>query len=48
MHDIRWIRENPEMFDRALKRRGLAPEAKRDIFLDNRLEPHFGQAVPSQ
>ena len=23
MHDIRWIRENPEAFDAALKRRGL-------------------------
>jgi len=25
MHDIKWIRENPEAFDAALKRRGLAP-----------------------
>jgi seryl-tRNA synthetase len=25
MHDIKWIRENPESFDAALKRRGLAP-----------------------
>ncbi len=24
------------------------PEANRDIFLANRLEPHFGQEVPSQ
>ncbi len=23
MHDIRFIRDNPEAFDRALKRRGL-------------------------
>jgi seryl-tRNA synthetase len=27
MHDIKWIRENPEAFDRALARRGLAPQA---------------------
>jgi seryl-tRNA synthetase len=25
MHDIKWIRENPQAFDAALKRRGLAP-----------------------
>jgi seryl-tRNA synthetase len=30
MHDIRWIREHPDEFDRALKRRGL-PAAARDL-----------------
>ena len=34
MHDIKWIRDNPEAFDRALKRRGLAGEAQRLIELD--------------
>ncbi len=34
MHDIRFIRDNPEAFDRGLKRRGLAGEAKRLIALD--------------
>ena len=34
MHDIKWIRDNPEAFDRALKRRGLAGEAQRLIALD--------------
>ncbi len=34
MHDIRFIREHPDVFDRALSRRGLAPEAKRLIGLD--------------
>jgi len=34
MHDIRFIRDNPEAFDRALARRGLAAEAKRLIALD--------------
>jgi seryl-tRNA synthetase len=34
MHDIRAIRDNPDAFDHALKRRGLAPEAKRLIALD--------------
>src|SRR5262245_20275900 len=36
MHDIKWIRENPEAFDAALKRRGLSGEAKRLIGLDER------------
>ena len=27
MHDIRFIRDNPDAFDRALKRRGLEPQA---------------------
>jgi seryl-tRNA synthetase len=34
MHDIRAIRDNPDAFDAALARRGLAPEAKRLIALD--------------
>jgi seryl-tRNA synthetase len=34
MHDIKWIRENPEAFDKGLARRGLAGEAKRLIALD--------------
>jgi seryl-tRNA synthetase len=34
MHDIRFIRENPESFDQALKRRGLEPQAQRLIGLD--------------
>jgi seryl-tRNA synthetase len=34
MHDIRFIREHPDVFDRALSRRGLAPESKRLIALD--------------
>jgi seryl-tRNA synthetase len=34
MHDIRFIRDNPDVFDRALERRGLRPEAERVIALD--------------
>jgi seryl-tRNA synthetase len=34
MHDIRFIREHPEAFDNALKRRGLEPQAQRLIGLD--------------
>src|ERR1700733_11159394 len=36
MHDIRAIRDNPDAFDAALKRRGLAPESKRLIALDEK------------
>src|SRR5262244_1323614 len=36
MHDIKWIRENPEAFDRGLARRGLPGEAKRLIAIDER------------
>jgi seryl-tRNA synthetase len=35
MHDIRWIRDNPEAFDAGLKRRGLAGEAQRLLALDD-------------
>jgi seryl-tRNA synthetase len=34
MHDIRYIRDNPDAFDHALARRGLAAEAQRLIALD--------------
>ncbi len=34
MHDIRWIRDHADAFDRALARRGLPPQAKDLIALD--------------
>ena len=36
MHDIRFIRNNPEAFDRGLARRGLPGEAQRLIGVDER------------
>ena len=36
MHDIRFIRDNPDAFDRALTRRGLPPQARRLIELDGK------------
>jgi seryl-tRNA synthetase len=36
MHDIRFIRDNPDVFDHALARRGLEPQAKRLIELDEK------------
>ncbi len=34
MLDLRWIRENPDAFDRGLARRGLAPQADAILALD--------------
>jgi seryl-tRNA synthetase len=34
MHDLRWIREHPEEFDRGLVRRGLPPRAEKILALD--------------
>ncbi|HKY88024.1 MAG TPA: serine--tRNA ligase [Pseudorhodoplanes sp.] len=34
MHDIKSIRDNPDAFDRGLKRRGLAPESARLLAMD--------------
>jgi seryl-tRNA synthetase len=36
MHDIKWIRDNPDAFDAALKRRGLPAQADHLISIDER------------
>ena len=36
MHDIKWIREHPDAFDRGLKRRGLEPLSKKLVALDEK------------
>ncbi len=36
MYDIKWIRENPDVFDRGLKRRGLEPLSKNLLALDEK------------
>jgi len=36
MHDIRWIRENPDAFDEGLNRRGMAPHSADLVALDAR------------
>jgi seryl-tRNA synthetase len=48
MHDIKWIRENPEAFDRGLKRRGLAPEAARLVAIDERRRATIVKAEQAQ
>src|SRR6266404_8933785 len=48
MHDIKWIRENPEAFDRGLARRGLAREAARLISIDERRRATIVKAEQAQ
>jgi len=36
MYDIKWIRENPELFDRALKRRGLEALSAQVLEMDKK------------
>jgi len=35
MYDIKWIRENPDVFDRGLKRRGLEPLSDKILKIDS-------------
>jgi seryl-tRNA synthetase len=48
MHDIRFIRENPEAFDRGLARRGLEPEAQRLVALDETRRSAIQRAEAAQ
>ena len=36
MYDIKWIRENPELFDKGLERRGLEPRSAEVLKLDKK------------
>ena len=40
MHDIKFIRQNPEAFDAGLKRRGLAPMAAKILCKDEEVRAH--------
>src|ERR1043166_10069550 len=48
MHDIKWIRENPDAFDRGLQRRGRAPEAAKLLSLDERRRAAIGKLEAAQ
>jgi seryl-tRNA synthetase len=48
MHDIKWIRDNPAAFDRALARRGLPPQAGRLIEKDEHRRAAIGKAEAAQ
>jgi seryl-tRNA synthetase len=48
MHDIRWIREHPDEFDRALTRRGLAPVAGELLLRDQARRAAIGKFEEAQ
>jgi seryl-tRNA synthetase len=48
MHDIKWIRDNPAAFDRALARRGLAPQAAKLVKIDEDRRAAIGKAEAAQ
>jgi seryl-tRNA synthetase len=48
MHDIKWIRDNPAAFDRALTRRGVPPQAARLIKIDEDRRAAIGKAEAAQ
>src|SRR3954447_16947047 len=48
MHDIRWIRENPQAFDAGLARRGLSPESGKLIALDEKRRQAITKAEAAQ
>jgi seryl-tRNA synthetase len=48
MHDIRWIRDNPDAFDRGLTRRGLAPQSAELIALDEKRRAAILKAEQAQ
>jgi seryl-tRNA synthetase len=48
MHDIRFIRDHPDVFDRGLKRRGLPPQAAQLIALDEKRRAAIQAAEAAQ
>jgi seryl-tRNA synthetase len=48
MHDIKWIRDNPDAFDRALARRGLEGQARQLIEIDERRRTAIQKAEAAQ
>src|ERR1700730_947158 len=48
MHDLRWIRENPDAFDRGLVRRGLAARSAEILVLDREWRALETEAQESQ
>jgi seryl-tRNA synthetase len=48
MHDIKWVRDNPAVFDRALTRRGLPSQSGRLIEIDERRRAAILKAEAAQ
>jgi seryl-tRNA synthetase len=48
MYDIKWIRENPMVFNRGLKRRGLEPQAEILLALDDKRRTAIAKSQEAQ
>src|SRR2546423_14739899 len=48
MHNIKWIRENPDAFDRGLARRGLPAQATSILALDKKRRDAIQRAEQAQ
>jgi seryl-tRNA synthetase len=48
MHDIKWIRDNPDAFDAGLKRRGLQPMSDRLLAIDEKRRAAILRSEQSQ
>lgn len=48
MFDIKWIRENTEVFDEGMRRRGLPPQSQALIALDDERRAHVAQLQEAQ
>jgi seryl-tRNA synthetase len=48
MYDIKWIRDNPDIFDKGRRRRGLDPLAERLLALDDARRAAIGKSQAAQ
>ena len=48
MYDIKWIRDNAEVFDRGRKRRGLEPLAEKLLALDDKRRAAIAKSQAAQ
>ena len=48
MFDLKWIRENPDVFDEAMAKRGLPPQSSRVLELDQARRDHIAKLQDAQ
>jgi seryl-tRNA synthetase len=48
MFDVKWIRENPDAFDKGLESRGLEPQSKAVLALDDERRAHLASLQEAQ
>ena len=48
MFDVKWIRENPDAFDKGLESRGLEPQSKAVLALDDERRTHLASLQEAQ